>query len=126
MDRDRAEGESGEDLSQLIRRVMSERTIAQRDVARLTGIHESTISAWIRRTRGSRRPRPEYMEMLADGLGLTRDEVYAAAGRTVPGRLTPDAEARVLAIFRDLTAEQQRMFELQMEAVREGNRPAAS
>jgi transcriptional regulator with XRE-family HTH domain len=115
---------AAEDLSHLIRRIMAERDLSQTEVARRSGLSNATISAWVRGTRGGRRPRPEYLEKLADGLGVPRDTVFDAASLAVPGPLSPDAEERILQLYRRLTAEQQQFVETTAKALAEGNTPA--
>lgn len=115
-----------EDLAQMLRRVMDEKALTQTEIARRVGVHVSTVNLWVQRKRGlGRGPSRDTLTKLADALGESPRSVFAAAGRKVPGPLSPDAEARVLEIFRDLTAEQQRMFETQMRAVREDNEASA-
>jgi len=50
-----------------------EKGIVQWDVARLTGIHQSTLSLY---ERGHLEPKPEHKEMLAKLYGKTVEELW--------------------------------------------------
>lgn len=115
-----------EDLAQLLRRVMVEKSLKQTEIARRTGVSVSIVSAWVNRTRGGKKgPNRQTLERLAGALGEPRDRVFAAAARKVPGPLTPDKEQEVLRVFRELTEDQQSDKILEMEALAERNRSGA-
>lgn len=108
-----------EDLSALIRRVQDQRPhLTQSEIARRLDVSSSTVNSWITRRRGAGRgPNRETLTRLASVLGVPEAEVFAAAGRKTPGPITPDREQRILEAFRNLTAEQQEMVEIQMRAL---------
>lgn len=115
-----------EDLAQLLRRVMSEKQLTQTEVARRAGVSVSIVSAWVNRQRGGKRgPNREVLSRLAEALGEDRETVFAAADRKVPGTLTPSREASVLAVFAELTEEQQAAKLVEMKALAEYNRQGA-
>lgn len=116
--------EQAPDLADLIRRIMDEHNVTRSGIAARIGSTTSTVSAWTLRKRGagSRGPNPDKLRALAEAFGIPEREVFAAAGRKVPGPLSPDKNERVLAVFAELTAEQQAAFEAQMKAVADLNR----
>lgn len=116
----------GEDLSQLITRIKDTYQVSESEIARRIDVRAATVNAWVNRTRGTvRGPNPDVLRRLAAAFPkISEDEVFAAAGRRRPAPLNPDAEARILEVFRDLTEEQQRISEIQMRALRESNQSA--
>lgn len=118
-----ADPEHTEDLAQLIARLKDTYNVNESEIARRIGVAPATVNSWTRRTRGGKRGvRPETLRALAAAFPkFTEDEIFRAAGRQSPGPLSPDAEGRVLELYRSLTAEQQRMIEAQMRAVTELN-----
>ncbi|MFF9643645.1 helix-turn-helix transcriptional regulator [Kitasatospora aureofaciens] len=107
--------EGGETLAQLIRRVQDTRPeLTQTEIARRAGVSVSAVNTW---ANGSRIPSRKSCDKLADALGEPRERVFAAANRRVPGPLTPDAEERILELYRRLTAEEQRIVERQLMAL---------
>lgn len=116
-----------EDLAQLINRLKDTYGVDESEVARKIGVSPATVNAWVHRTRGTGRgPKPETLEKIPVAFPLfSRAEVFAAVGRKTPGPLSPDATARLLAYFEELTADQQRLFETQVRAVVESNRSSA-
>ncbi|MFI5809299.1 XRE family transcriptional regulator [Streptomyces sp. NPDC051561] len=117
-----------EDLAQLIARLKSEYDVNDSEIARRIGVSASAISTWVNRKRGTGRgPKPDSLRAMAREFPkFTETEIFAAAGRKVPGPLTPDAETRLLELFRGLTAEQQQIKEVEMRALNEHNRSALS
>lgn len=115
-----------EDLAQLLRRVMAEKDLTQTEIARRIDVSVSIVSAWVNRKRGGKRgPSSDILNRLADALGEPRDRVFAAAARKTPGPLNPDQEQEVLAVFRELTKEQQTTKIVEMRALVEHNRSNA-
>ncbi|MFD7410117.1 helix-turn-helix transcriptional regulator [Kitasatospora purpeofusca] len=107
--------ESGETLPQLIRRVQDDRPdLTQTEIARRAGVSVSAVNTW---ATGSRVPSRKSCEKLADALGEPRERVFAAANRRTPGPLAPDAEERLLELYRRLTAEEQRIVQRQLAAL---------
>jgi transcriptional regulator with XRE-family HTH domain len=106
---------SSETLPQLIRRVQDARPeLTQTEIARRAGVSISAVNAW---ANGIRVPSRRSCDKLADALSEPRDRVFAAANRRTPGQLSPDAEQRILELYRKLSAEEQRIVELQMGAL---------
>lgn len=112
-----------EDLAQLIARLKSEYDVTETEIARRIGVSASAVNTWVNRKRGTGRgPKAESLRALAREFPkFTEDEIFAAAGRKVPGPLSPDAEERLLQLYRGLTAEQQAFTETQMRALAEHN-----
>lgn len=125
---DRANLETGEeDLAQLIKRICDEYDINQSELARRIGRHPSAVNNWVNRRRGSSRgPNRDTLQRIVQEFPkFTEERVFAAARRLPPAPLTPEARERLLKLFDELTEEQQRMMELQVRAVAEGNRQGA-
>ena len=101
-----------EDIAALLQRVMRDTGIKQSRIAELSGIPIATISAWV---RGARVPSkgPDGKQKLRDlgenVPGVTVAEVFRAAGISVPGKLTPAAEQRVLELYKNLSPGRQRI-----------------
>lgn len=118
-----ADQERTEDLAQLLARLKSTYGVNESEIARRIGVAPSTVNSWTNRTRGGKRgARPEKLRALAAAFPkFSEDEIFAAAGREKPGPLSPEAEARILALWRGLTAEQQRAKLVEMRALNEMN-----
>lgn len=116
--------EGTEDLAQLLTRLKAVYGVTETEIARRIGTGVSTVNAWVNRTRGGKRgPNREKLRLLAREFPkFAEDEIFRAAGRESPGPLSPEAEARVLELFRGLTDEQQRAKEVEMRALNEMNR----
>lgn len=113
-----------EDLAQLLERLKAEYGVNDSQIATAVGVSVSTVNTWVHRKRS---PRPDALRALAAAYPkFTEDRVFAAAGRKTPGPLGPDAEQRLLDLFRGLTAEQQELQEIQLRALNEHNRSALS
>ncbi|MFE7106601.1 helix-turn-helix transcriptional regulator [Streptomyces sp. NPDC057575] len=114
---------SSDDLSTLIRAAQGQRAdLSQSAIARRIGVSPATVNSWVSRRRGTGRgPNKETLAKLATVLGLPEREVFAAAGRRLPGPTNPDMEKRILDLFRGLTAEQQKVTEIQMRALYDHN-----
>lgn len=112
-----------ENLPQLIAKLRAEYDVNEPQIAAAIGVHVSTVNTWASGKRGGKRgPRREHLQALADKFPkFTPERIFAAAKRQAPGPPDEDAEARVLAIYRELTEEQQRMSEIQMRALRDSN-----
>ncbi|MEV5606971.1 helix-turn-helix transcriptional regulator [Streptomyces sp. NPDC052225] len=110
-----AEGHAanGEDLAALLARLLEETGKTQKDLAEASGVKYPTLNAWITRTRGTSRVDPEQLRALADSLrgwggSVTPKQIFESAGRPVPGPSDAEREARLLKIYRGLSARQQR------------------
>lgn len=119
-----ADQERTEDLAQLLTRLMDTYGVNASEIGRRIGVAASTVSSWKNRTRGGKRGvRPEHLRALAKVFPkFTEAEIFAAAGRETPGPLNPEAEARVIELWRGLTEDQQRAKEVEMRALNEMNR----
>jgi transcriptional regulator with XRE-family HTH domain len=119
---------ASEDFAQLLSRLKDQYGVSESEIARRIGVSSAAVNNWVRRKRGTGRgPNPEKLRALhREFPAFTEDEIFAAVGRKKPGPLNPDAEQRVLELYRGLTAEQQEMQEIQMRALNEHNRSALS
>ncbi|MFE9372317.1 helix-turn-helix domain-containing protein [Streptomyces sp. NPDC006711] len=113
-----------EDLSALIKRLKDTYKVTESEIARAINVAPATVNSWVLRKRGTGRgPNPEKLRALSDAFPkFTVAEIFAAAGRRVPGPLAPEAEARLLELFRGLTPEQQAIKEIELRALNEANR----
>ncbi|MFK0140646.1 XRE family transcriptional regulator [Streptomyces murinus] len=116
--------ERTEDLAQLLARLKDTCGVGDSEIARRIGVAPATVNAWVHRKRGTGRgPNRDKLRALAAAFPeFTEAEIFAAAGRETPGPLSPDAEARILELWRGLTQEQQRAKEVEMRALNEMNR----
>ncbi|MGW0984338.1 helix-turn-helix domain-containing protein [Streptomyces xiamenensis] len=105
------ENREPEDIARLLQRVMGETGLNQSDIARRSGIPTATVSAWARGTRvpSSGQEGRAKLRALAEAIpGVTVAEVFDAAGFSTPGHLTPDAEQRILELYRNLSTGRQK------------------
>lgn len=116
-----------QDLAQLIQWVTDTTGDTQSAIARRIGVAPATVNAWVHRTRGTGRgPNKDVLRRLAAEYKIPEDQVFAAAGRKAPGPLPADKKQRLLALFEELTEEQQRSQEIQIRALVEHNRQGGS
>jgi transcriptional regulator with XRE-family HTH domain len=109
-----------EDFAQILQRLKDKHGVSDSEIARRTGLHVSTVNSWVHRKRV---PRPDAIRDLAAAFpDFTEEELSAAAGRKMPGPLTPEREERILELIRGLTAEQQAFTEAQLRGLNEANR----
>lgn len=115
-----------ENFAQLITRIKDTYSVSESEIARRIGVRAATVNAWVHGTRGGVRgpARPSLEALAREFPKFNIDEISAAAGRRAPGPLTPDAEQRILELYRGLTAEQQRTKEIEMRALNEANKSA--
>jgi transcriptional regulator with XRE-family HTH domain len=120
------ENERTENFAQLIARLMTEYDVNESDIARAIGVSISTVYTWSSGKRGGKRgPRRLSLQALHEAYPkFTEEEIFAAAGRQAPGPMDPDAEQRVMELYRGLTKEQRELQEIQMRAVYEKNQSA--
>ena len=110
---------TAEDFAQILKRLKDEYRVSDSDIARAIAVSVSTVNTWVHRKRV---PRNEAITALHEAFPkFSREELSAAAGRKAPGPLSPDAEERILELYRGLTAEQQKMKEIEMRALRDAN-----
>lgn len=113
-----------EDFAQALAALKDEYQVSDSDIARAIGVSSAAVGTWVHRKR---KPRREAIEALAAAYPkFTRERLFEAVGRDAPGPLSPDAEVRLLDLFRELTTEQQEMKELEMRAIAERNRSKSS
>lgn len=115
------------DLAQLIHWVSDKTGDNQSQIARRIKVSPATVNAWVNRTRGGTRgPNKDALRRLAVEYGLPEVEVFAAAGRRTPGHLPEDKRQELLALFEELTEEQQEAQAIQMRALAQHNRQGGS
>lgn len=104
---------TGEDLAALLARLLEETGRTQKELAEASGVKYPTLNAWMKRTRGTSRVDPEQLRSIAESLrgwggDITPKQIFESAGRPVPGPSDAEREARLLKIYRGLSARQQR------------------
>lgn len=113
-----------EDFAQALAALKGEYKVSDSDIARAIGVSSAAVGTWVHRRR---KPRREAIEALAAAYPkFTRERLFEAVGRDVPGPLGPDAKERLFELFSELTAEQQEMKELEMRAIADRNRSKSS
>ena len=111
-----------EDFAQALAALKKDYQVNDSEVARRISVSPATVNTWVHRKRT---PRPDAIRALAAAFPkYTEKRLSDAAGRKVPGPISPDAEERLLELFRGLTEEQQRMMEIQAKALRDSNQTA--
>ncbi|HEY9370945.1 helix-turn-helix domain-containing protein [Streptomyces sp.] len=118
---DNQQVEPGEDFAQLLDRLKETYGgLSDSAVARRIGVSNATVNLWVHRKRV---PSAKNLEALANEFPkFSRDELFASTERSVPGKLAPDREERILELIRGLTAEQQDFTEAQLRGLNEANR----
>jgi transcriptional regulator with XRE-family HTH domain len=113
--------EPGEDFPQLLARLKDAYGItSDSEVARRIDVSPATVNLWVHRKRI---PSEKNLEALADAFPqFTRDELFEATQRRVPGKLAPSREERIMQLIRGLTAEQQDFTEAQLRGLNEANK----
>ena len=109
-----------EDFAQALAALKAEYQVSDSDIARAIGVSSAAVGTWVHRQKKPRRA--SVVALAAAYPKFTEDRLFAALGRSRPGPLSKDAEERLLELFRELTAEQQEMKEIEMRALAERNR----
>lgn len=110
---------ANEDFAQVLAELRDHYDVTDSEIARRVGISPAAVHNW---THRKAIPRSAAIKQLSEAFpAFPQARLAAAAGRTAPGPLTPDREARVLELFRQLTTEQQRLAEIQLKAWRDNN-----
>lgn len=109
-----------ETLSALLKRVIQQRQLTQKGLAERSGIPLATLNAWVsgRRTPQNTPDSKEQLRSLAKHLpGVTVAQLFESIGQQVPGDLSPEAEARVLAQYRNLSSARRRIVDQVVETL---------
>lgn len=109
-----------EDFAQALAALKAEYQVSDSEIARRIDVSPATVNSWVHRKRT---PRDDAIARVSAAFPkFSVKRLSDAAGRKAPGPLTPDAELRLLELFRGLTEEQQEMTEIQLRALRDSNR----
>lgn len=109
-----------EDFAQVLAALKDEYQVSDTDIAKAVGVSSAAVGTWVHRKR---KPRRAAVVALAKAYPkFTEKRLFDALGREAPGPLDEAAEERLLDLFRELTAEQQEMKEIEMRALAERNR----
>jgi transcriptional regulator with XRE-family HTH domain len=114
-------GGEAETLSALLKRALDGTPgLTQRGLAERAGIPNSTLGAWItgRRVPKNTPEAKDQLRALAEHLpGVTVRELFESIGQQVPGALAPEAEERMLAMYRNLSSGRRRVVDHLVEAL---------
>ncbi|MFE5628432.1 helix-turn-helix domain-containing protein [Streptomyces sp. NPDC056543] len=118
---DTQQTDAGEDFAQLLARLKDEYGgLSDTEVGRRVGVSHATVNTWVHRKRI---PSAKNLEAIAAAFPkFSRDELFAATERKVPGKLSPDRAERIMRLIEGLTAEQQDFTEAQLRGLNEVNR----
>ncbi|MEW2351493.1 helix-turn-helix domain-containing protein [Streptomyces sp. NPDC006684] len=108
-----------ENFAQLLQRLKVEYGVSDSEIARRIDVSVSTVNTWVHNKRTPRRDALERLSAAFPKYSLAA--LSEAAGREAPGELSPDREARLLELIRDLTPDQQGVVEIQLKALRDAN-----
>lgn len=117
-----------EGMAALLKRVMAQTGMTQSEIAERSEIPLATVNAWItgRRSPGKGPKAATMLRRLADVLpGVTVKDVFEAAGRTVPGPVTPEGQQLILDLYRTLSPGRQKLAEQMLRALAAEERPGA-
>ncbi|MGA4941733.1 helix-turn-helix domain-containing protein [Streptomyces cinereoruber] len=108
----------------MIKSIRDTYDVSESEIARRIGVAPATVNSWTHGKRGGKRgPNAEKLRALAEAFPkYTEERIFAAARRAAPGPLDDDAEARLVALFRGLTEDQQRAKIIEMAALNEANK----
>ena len=109
-----------EDFAQALVALKREYGVNDSDIAKAIGVTSAAVGTWVHRQRKPRRPSVVALSQAYPK--FTEERLFTALGRETPGPLDAPAEERLLDLFRELTAEQQEMKEIEMRALAERNR----
>ena len=108
------------DFADLIQQIKDTYSVNESEIARRIDVSAAAVNSWVHKRRVA--PRRETLERIAEAFPkLGRDQVFAAAERRTPGILTDDMVGQFLALFADLTAEQQQIVTIQVQALAQHN-----
>lgn len=109
-----------ESLSALLRRVIEQHRLTQKGLADRSGIPLATLNAWVagRRTPQNTADSKTQLRSLAQHLpGVDIVQLFEAIGQQVPGELSPEAEARTLSLYRNLSSGRRRVVDQLVETL---------
>lgn len=109
-----------ETLPALLKRVIEQHRLTQKGLAERSGIPLATLNAW---TSGRRTPQntpasKEQLRSLAKHLpGVSVAQLFESIGQQVPGELSPEAEARTMELYRNLSSGRRRVVDQIIETL---------
>lgn len=109
-----------ETLPALLKRVIKEHGLTQKGLAERSGVPLATLNAWIsgRRTPQNTADTKEQLRSLAQHLpGVTVAQLFESIGQQVPGPLSVETEARVIAKYRNLSSGRRRVVDQLIETL---------
>jgi transcriptional regulator with XRE-family HTH domain len=109
-----------ESLSALLERVTEQHGLTQKGLAEASGVPLATLNAWRsgRRTPRNSADSKEQLRSLAQHLpGVTVAQLFESIGQQVPGEASPEAEARTLALYRNLSSGRRRVVDQLVETL---------
>ncbi|MEU5979426.1 helix-turn-helix transcriptional regulator [Streptomyces sp. NPDC047315] len=115
------DADPGETFPQILARLKDAYgDVSDSEIARRINMSPAAVSLW---AQGKRTPRLSAIRAIHAAFpAIPEAELLAAVGRKAPGPLSPDATERLLALFSELTEEQQEIKEIELRAIVEANR----
>ncbi|MFD8970490.1 helix-turn-helix domain-containing protein [Streptomyces sp. NPDC059568] len=110
---DHPAADQSEELGALLTRALAQADKTQKDLAVAANVPYTTLNHWVAGRRGTSRVDPDVFRGMAEvlrrwGADITVRQIFAAAGRAVPGPSDQEREARLLKIYRALSTDRQR------------------
>lgn len=109
-----------ETLPALLKRVIEQHRLTQKGLAERSGVPLATLNAWVsgRRTPQNTADSKAQLRSLAQYLpGVDVAQLFEAIGQQVPGDLSPEAEARTLAMYRNLSSGRRKIVDSLVETL---------
>lgn len=109
-----------ETLPALLKRVIQKHQLTQKGLAERSGVPLATLNAWVsgRRTPQNTADTKAQLRALAKHLpGVSVAQLFESIGQQVPGELSPEAEARTLAMYRNLSSARRRIVDSLVETL---------
>ena len=117
-----------ESLPALLKRVIEQHGLTQKGLAERSGVPLATLNAWIsgRRTPQNTADTKEQLRSLAQHLpGVTVAQLFESIGQQVPGALSAESEARILATYRNLSSGRRRVVDQLIDTLAAEERSAS-
>lgn len=109
-----------ETLSALLERAIRRHGLTQKSLAERSGVPLATLNAWIRgrRTPQNTADSKEQLRLIAEHLpSLDVAQLFESIGQQVPGEISPEAEARTMGLYRNLSSGRRRVVDQLVETL---------
>jgi len=109
-----------ETLSALLKRAIQRHGLTQKSLAERSGVPLATLNAWIRgrRTPQNTADSKAQLRLIAEHLpSLDVAQLFESIGQQVPGEISPEAEARTMGLYRNLSSGRRRVVDQLVETL---------